>query len=149
MSSAHSLSGESARKHEKMMKCGHGLKVYVKGDSGEITTPGEIRIQNWSQHERTMRALKFGGACWAASLVSILIPLLHFVLVPGLLLAGPILAFIIVGQENVVLGGEGTCPKCQAFLPIARSAFRFPISDICTHCQSGLKIESTISHSPD
>lgn len=142
MSSANSLSAESTSKHKKMMKCGRGVRVYVKGDSEEATTQGQIRIQDWNQRERTLRALKFGGACWGAALVSIIIPLLHFLLVPVFLLAGPIVAFIVMGQKSVVLGGEGICPKCQAFLPIARAALRFPISDLCTCCQSSVKIES-------
>ena len=127
MSSARSMSEEAARKHEKMMKCGRGAKVYLKGGYEEVTTPGEIRIQDWSQRERTVRALKFGGACWGAALVSIIIPLLHFILVPGFLLAGPILAFIIIGQENVVLGGEGTCPK---------------MSGVSSHCSDRISISN-------
>ena len=118
-----------------------GMKVSVKSDLEGISTLGEIRVQDWNPRERAVRALKSGAACWMAALVSIIIPLLHFVLVPGFLIAGPILAYVVFGQEKVVLSGEGTCPKCREILPIARSAYRFPISDLCTRCQCSVKIE--------
>ena len=132
---------ESTKKHAKMMKCGYGLKVTLRGNYEGISTPGEIRIQHWNKRERMFRALKLGGACWGAALIAIIIPLLHFILVPGFLIAEPIVAFFIFGQESVILGGEGICPKCQAFVPIVRTSLRFPISELCSHCQCGLKIE--------
>jgi hypothetical protein len=130
----------NSTKHQKLMKSGVGMRVHIADDRNHPATSGEIRVQFWTNRERTLRAIKLGGLCWCAALISVIIPLLHFVLVPSLLLAGPILAFIVLGQRSVVLGGEGICPNCQAFLPIARTAYQFPISDICAKCYSSLKI---------
>jgi hypothetical protein len=133
-----SNSKAESKKHQKMMKLGRGMKVRIS--EGLNFKEGEIRVQSWDKSERVARAFKFGGMCWGAAIVCVLIPLLHFILVPGFLLAGPILAYFVLGQETVVLGGQGTCPHCQSFLPIARAAYQFPHSDLCTHCQHSLEI---------
>jgi hypothetical protein len=61
--------------------------------------------------------------------------------VPGLLLAGPIGAWLISGQESVVLGGKGSCPDCEKELTLSRAWDQWPISDLCPSCQHRLKIE--------
>jgi hypothetical protein len=115
--------------------------VQVSDATSGHTTFGGVRVQFWNKWERLLRALKFSGMCWVAGSISIFIPLLHFILVPLFLISGPILFFFLLRQESVILGGEGTCPSCQSFLPIARSAFRFPCSDLCTRCYHLLRIE--------
>lgn len=105
------------------------------------TTTGEIRVQFWDHRERTIRALKLGGLCWAAAVLSVALPIAHFVLVPAFFLAGPIVAYLILKQESVVLGGQGTCPNCAATFTIARAPYRFPISDLCTGCRTNVSIE--------
>lgn len=109
------------------------------------TTDGEIRVQFWNKRERMARALKWGGLCWLASLVSVILPLAHFILVPGFFLAGPAVAFFLMRQESVILGGEGKCPRCEEVLPIVRSSYRFPLSDLCTRCQTPVDIEPASS----
>lgn len=79
--------------------------------------------------------------CWGAAIVAVFIPFLHFFLVPGFLLAGPVVVFVLMGQESVILGGEGTCPHCKADLPIARASHRFPFSDLCTSCQCSVTVD--------
>lgn len=117
------------------------LKVQILGDTPGAMTTGQIRVQHWSPPQRLSRALKLGTACWSGAAIAILIPFLHFLLVPALLIAGPIVAFIIYGQESVILGGEGLCPNCNATLPIARTSYEFPVSDLCSKCQYAVKIE--------
>lgn len=114
------------------------------------TRVGEIQVVFWNESQRMIRALQYGLAAWLGAAASIFLPLLHFVLVPVLLIAGPVLAFYIFKQDSAVLGGTATCPQCNAQLPITRSKFRFPISDLCTACQSALTIEkATQIHSND
>ncbi len=115
--------------------------VQIAGERGEPPTSGQVQVLFWSKKERTLRALKFGGMCWGAAVISVIFPLVHFVLVPGFLLAGPIVVYLVMRQESVIVGGEGTCPRCKAALPIARTSYRFPFSDLCTQCQSSVKVE--------
>jgi len=78
---------------------------------------------------------------WGLGLVAIFIPLLHFVLVPLLIIAGPFAFYWVAGQEQIILGGKGECPECQREFEIARSPVKWPLSDLCNHCRSQLNIE--------
>jgi hypothetical protein len=117
------------------------ISVKIRNPRNENSADGNIQVQFWDKKERNIRALKFWGICWGLALVSIFIPMLHFVLVPGFILAGPIVWFFVLGQESAVLGGEGTCPHCQAAFKIAKSAYKFPMSDVCNACHENVKIE--------
>jgi hypothetical protein len=126
-------------KHQEMMKHGKGVPIRVTGDSGK-TNPGEVRVQYWSLRERRLRALQYLGIFWGLSLATVLIPLAHFVLVPSLFFAGPIVAWIVYQQESVILGGESTCPECGAFLPLARKPNQWPFSDLCAKCYRNVQV---------
>lgn len=116
------------------------VAVDLKGFA-ETTTPGEVRIQIWDKKARLKRATKFWGAFWLMALVSVFIPGLHFILVPALLIIGPMIAWTIYQQDRVILGGEGKCPDCGATLQIARAQDHWPLSDLCTQCYRTVKIQ--------
>src|SRR5690242_15102508 len=94
-------------------------KVTVFGKSDKFKE-GFVRIQEWDKKARILRALKSLGLCWGLAIVSILIPIAHFVLVPGFLVAGPILAFFVFTAKSTILGGDSTCPECNSPLTIVK-----------------------------
>lgn len=120
------------------------MKVSVRLRDGR-QVPGVVRVQSWSKTERTRRALKFWVIAWIAAVFCVMLPIVHFVLVPSLLLAGPTGAYIISQQTSVVLGGEATCPQCGVPLPLVRSPDRWPLTDLCSKCQTSVTIEKVIS----
>lgn len=117
----------------------HLVAQNVSGD-GSRETQGEVTLQFWDQKARFRRAAQTWAACWGGAIIAVLIPLVHFILVPTLLLAGPIAASIIYGQKDVVLGGTGTCPHCGKPFDIVRNKLSWPLSDICASCQKEAKI---------
>jgi hypothetical protein len=116
------------------------IPVQIRG-LGDKVSPGTVEHQAWQKRERTLRALKALGITWGLAVAAVLIPLLHFVLVPLLLLAGPAVFVWIAGQEEMILGGRGTCPECGKPLEIAKSTVKWPLKDICTHCHAQLTVE--------
>lgn len=94
-------------------------QVTLKTPSVDQFTMGSLEVQSWEHTDRLKRAFKIGGACFLAGLVSVIFPLVHWVLVPGLLLSSPVVFFWILNQERVVLGGASKCPKCSADFKIA------------------------------
>lgn len=103
-------------------------------------TLGEVRIQYWNQRTRLLRASKGFGLALLLAIGAVFIPILHFVLVPLLLLSIPIVAIYFYRQESVVLGGTGQCPKCLQSFTIVRSPNRWPLEDLCECCHEVLKI---------
>lgn len=116
------------------------VKVAVPG---KPETNGEVRRQSWDQPARTRRALKVLGICWLLAVVTVVIPLAHFVLVPGFFLAGPIAAWFVYSQQSVILDGSAICPNCGQSLPIAKSSDQWPLTDLCTKCQKQVTITSS------
>ncbi len=117
------------------------VRVKIQKTHDATFTEGTVQIQTWQKNEQLGRALKLGGKFWAAALVCVFIPIVHFVLAPLLFLAGPIVAYKILNQTSMILGGQGVCPHCKANLPIIRTENKFPFTDLCTQCRNNVIIE--------
>lgn len=99
-----------------------------------------VYIRSLSNGERTVRALTTLGMCWALAAVTILIPVAHFVLVPGFLLAGPVAAWLRYRPRSLVLGGVGSCPGCDTEVVIPSQAEHWPLSATCDGCMESLEL---------
>ena len=106
-----------------------------------VRTVGEVRVQRWTFVNRLARAAKTLGVLWGLAIVSVIVPVAHFLLVPGLLVAGCIVAFTVARQRSTVLGGEGTCPACSKLVAISRCGDEWPLTDSCQHCHAFLRVE--------
>ena len=113
----------------------------VSNRDERATTQGVIRVQSWSASERSRRAIQIGSLLAGLGLVSVILPILHFFLVPGFLIAAPIAAWSVLRQQSLVLGGEGPCPDCGAPFQIGRNPERFPMDDVCTACRRRVQVQ--------
>lgn len=121
------------RRHRAMMSRGAGLSIALI--VGNERTAGEARVERWDG------AAKAWAALWGLAIASVLVPVAHFVLVPALLLAGPIAAFVRWRQRSGVLGGQGTCPACRAPMSIEGQADEWPFFQICEACRAAVRVE--------
>ena len=90
-----------------------------------------------------MRAARTLVLWWALALLSVLIPLAHFILVPLLLIAGPVMAYkhyrAITTSERV----EGHCPLCRNAIKIKLGPAEKPVLwKYCPVCQEPLSCEA-------
>jgi hypothetical protein len=108
--------------------------------ASEKKTAGEVRAKYYDKSERSKRALKILGLLWGIALFCIIIPLAHFILVPGFFLAGPIVAFLFYNQNDIILGGSGNCPACGKPFKVARASIHWPMNDVCSDCHNSVKI---------
>ena len=74
---------------------------------------GQLLITAYSQPERTARAIKMLALMWALAVITVFIPLAHFVLVPGFLIAGPVLAYKRYQMAEHPSSADGVCPTCH------------------------------------
>lgn len=80
--------------------------------------PLEVNIVPSSKKSVILLSLKKLGLFWGLAMVSILIPILHFVLVPAFLIIG-VYAFLSQYKNTHSLHeGSSTCPACQGRFPI-------------------------------
>jgi len=80
-------------------------------------TAAVVRLRWVSKRGRLMAALKALGGFWLAAVAAVFLPLLHFILVPTLLLLGPLMFFWKLRESVTLLGADGPCPACG--VPIA------------------------------
>ena len=112
--------------------------LVTSGDEGE--RPGVVYLERWDQKQRMKRALKTLGLTWGLAVGAVLIPLMHFILVPSLLIAGPALAYYQYQQQSAILGGTTECPKCGVTFEIVKSRERWPLKDVCSKCFTNVVI---------
>lgn len=83
---------------------------------GHEPTAARVRVRHRDRRACVLRAAGTLGVCWVLAVVAVFLPLLHFVLVPGLLLLGPLLAWSRLNESDTLLGADGACPACSLAL---------------------------------
>lgn len=119
-----------------------GRKVLIVGNvNDERRSEGFVYIQDFSRSDRALQAFKKLGLFWGIALLSILIPVFHFVTVPLFFFLGLFFAFRSYKAEGKVLGGETFCPHCQYPVKIKPTELLWPLSEICQNCTRVIRIE--------
>jgi hypothetical protein len=119
---------------------------------GAKPTVAYLELNTLTLADRVKRAATIFGLGMVLALIAIPIPIVHFIMVPGALLVGAVLALVRLGQAEVFRTATGRCPFCgkeQSFSVMGR--FRLPKKLYCSSCQRQLLLEEpTIvpPHSP-
>jgi hypothetical protein len=116
---------------------GEERRVEVTGYSGR--TVATVMVVSYERGQRVRRSLRGLGTWWGAALVSVLIPIAHFVLVPSFFLYGVYTFAQRLTADQVALAGRGTCPDCgreQALEVTGR--WSVPRTTSCRYCQRSL-----------
>jgi hypothetical protein len=78
---------------------------------------------------------------WLLAFPAIFLPVLHFVLVPGFVIGGMVLAAQRLREDRTLARVEGTCPRCGATFDAAPGGrFRLPRAVQCVHCKNTLTL---------
>lgn len=110
--------------------------------SGDSENQGLLHLQSFDAGERKMRAAKIWGLMWLGAVLSVPIIIAHFVLVPGFLIAGPVMAVrryrITESPDHV----SGVCPanKEEFSLPLEASTI-LPLWAHCPQCHASLYLQ--------
>lgn len=115
------------------------IRILCRRDGKQ--TEGFARLQPFQHSERVLRAFKIASAFGAVGLLTIFIPILHFVLPPLFFLAGMIFAVATYHTKAEILSGEFTCPSCRAINQITRQNESFPTSPRCSSCHLTLELD--------
>lgn len=100
-----------------------------------------VRVRGHGRRDRARRALVALAGCWGAAIAAVFLPVLHFVLVPALLVAGPLAAWSQLRERLTILDVEGPCPACGAAIREAvGSDARTPIALRCGGCRRALSV---------
>jgi len=84
--------------------------------------------------ELVLRATKKLFTFWGIALLSVLIPVLHFFLVPTFLFLGLFFGFRTLGYKFTIEDGSFVCPECSKNNPIKDLWFGDEARLRCEHC---------------
>lgn len=114
--------------------------IHLQPNAGQ-STAGTLYVANFDNRERLSRAAKACGFCWLFALLSVPIVIAHWVLVPGFLLAGPIIAIRRYKIASAVERAEGTCPLCNVTVTVPMEAEdTLPKRTYCPKCNGPIQL---------
>ena len=121
----------------------HNTRVQPFSLSGYHGRPtrGTVTIREFNRQQRTRRALEGLGKWWGVALLSVFIPVAHFVLVPSFVLYGMWQLFQRLGTAELATDAHGACPDCgtEQTLELA-PRWRAPQPVTCKQCHRGLRL---------
>lgn len=102
---------------------------------GKPARDGVARVRVWPPRARALRVARGLGACWVLAVPALFVPVAHFVLVPGLVIGGVVLALRWSGQTRTFAQVDGVCPSCgqEAGFSV-RGKFKLPRETNCGSC---------------
>lgn len=108
---------------------------------GHGERPVRVTEVHWSAAARRRRAVQAAVPAFAAALVGAFIPVLHFLLVPGLLIGGAVAALRRWRIVDQVTLAQGVCPACGTGVTRDLDVASAPeIWTLCPACQGRLRI---------
>jgi hypothetical protein len=117
------------------------MKVEVSSRSAlDKYTQAEISVSLISHGPRMMRGIKALAIAWILAIFFILVPVLHFVLVPAAFITGIVLFLHYFGLRHYLEVGAVICPSCDTEFKLKPNAFNLPIRELCPHCRADVLI---------
>jgi hypothetical protein len=111
--------------------------------------PARVTVVQHDPAQRLRRALLALGACWGLAALTILVPIAHFVLVPGFFVLGIVLFVQRMREDATITGVEGVCPKCgeeRGF--VAGGRVQPHVKATCPVCRNELDLEISAPSAP-
>jgi len=108
---------------------------------GATPGPAVAIVQRRGLASRLGRAGLGLAIAWLLAFPAIFLPVLHFVLVPGFIIGGIVLAILRLREDRTLARVKGTCPRCGAQLDATPGGrFRSPRSVQCLQCKNTLTL---------
>lgn len=117
----------------------HAARLRFLGRDDRVAT---LEVVVRDRPARIRRALVGLAATWGCAIAAVFLPVLHFILVPALLLGGPFVALQRLSERVTVLEVRGDCPGCgtpqrQVLNTPARTGIEFR----CESCRRAIGVE--------
>lgn len=94
----------------------------------------------WDKSDRTRNSVRTLGMGLLATFIAVFIPILHWFLVPALLVGSFIFSMEKFGETRRNEGGKGECPKCHQPFTAQAAKWGDKQTEICDHCHEDLEL---------
>jgi len=122
------------------------IDITIHGvDAPAKQIPATAQRRTWGRQQAMKKGWYWLLATWGLAAATIFIPIVHFVSVPALLLAGPLVGFLIyklhLGAVDIVTK-DAICPACTQPLALEIAEAAWPLAAKCPRCGAALSITS-------
>lgn len=100
----------------------------------------QFSIRTLTSADKKSHALKALGICWGLSLVTIPLPPIHWVTVPGFFLFGIYYSLRKLREPEHFEEIAFPCPECGKEVKVQPQVVRNPLEFVCPQCRYGLKL---------
>ena len=116
--------------------------IQFKSQSSDKQTPASMHLSMFTVQEQKVRAIKSLLTFWLIAALCVLIPIAHFVLVPGFFIGGIIVASRRWKMTEEGHDANGRCPECgnDISIPLDKSA-DLPQWHDCPECAKALELQ--------
>lgn len=114
-------------------------QIQAKANSDHIEF-GSADIRNYSPREVLLKSLKTLSLFWGLALLSVLLPVVHFVSVPLLFGLGIYMTLRTRKLRKEILSGAIACPNCRQPIEIKNAPLFDEHTEICQNCASVVRI---------
>lgn len=111
----------------------------IRLEAGGKFSQGKVIVNLYSTNEKQKRAWKALFLFLGLGIVSVILPLVHFFLVPGFLLASPFAYRWAKQQSGVLANLDGPCPFCEKPLAYKGGGLQWPLRFGCPSCGEPVK----------
>ena len=117
--------------------------IHLKSQKQQHITQAKMLVQVYSEKEQKIRAIKTMLIFWLVAAVCVLIPVAHFLLVPGFFIVGIIKAIKLWHKAEDGLSAEGECPSCHQHIVFnLENNAELPQWRDCPECSESLKLSA-------
>ncbi len=117
------------------------IKIRIE-NLGDQFAEYDFVLTEYDRNSRLKLALKKLFIYWSLALFFILIPVLHFILVPLFFILGAVIFARQMSQATIISQAQAHCPNCKQELILKNIKPKFPINDFCPHCRHGYRIHN-------
>lgn len=113
--------------------------ILIKNE--DVASDGTLYLRAYDNRDRFKRAAKAWTGCWIAAVLCVPLIGLHWFLVPGFLIAGPIMAYKRYHALFTSEKASGVCPVCHNDVTISLEPKERPeLWKYCPSCNSPLHL---------
>ena len=118
--------------------------ILFKSQKNGETSPAEMHVTKFTPKEQKMRAIKSLLIFWAIAVACVPILIAHFLLVPGFIIGGIIVAKRRWNKSAEGIDASGACPACNndICIKLDKNA-ELPQWHDCPECSDPLELQAT------
>ena len=116
------------------------VKINSRNDRELPPTNGTLKLVEWTKQERVKNAFKTFGIFFGLTCCGVMLPIIHYFLVPILFVTTFVMAMDKYTQLKYIEGGQGPCPRCNHEIIFEKSKYKERLTDSCGKCHDDIEI---------